>query len=178
MLSRDGVLVVRPDSGDPPTVVVKVLEILGSAFGYSTNTKGYKVLDPHVRVIQGDGIDFEMLSKVLSAMEQAGWSADNIAFGAGGGLLQKVDRDTQKFAFKCCAVCIDGVWHDVMKDPITDPGKRSKAGKLKLIRKDNGLATVREEDSSSPNLLVPVFKNGELLVDQRFADIRKRAQIV
>ena len=89
VLARDGVLVVRPDSGYPPDVVVRVLQILGDAFGYEVNKKGYKVLNPKVRVIQGDGIDYEMLDKVLVAMKIAGWSADNVAFGSGGGLLQR-----------------------------------------------------------------------------------------
>lgn len=157
VMQRDGVLVVRPDSGHPPTIVVEVLETLGRSFGFSVNAKGYKALDPHVRVIQGDGIDFSMLKQVLEAVEAAGWSADNIAFGSGGGLLQKVDRDTQKFAIKCSAVLIDDEWHDVMKDPVTDPGKRSKAGRFLNAG------------------LEPVFRNGEILRTQTFTDIRSRA---
>ena len=101
-------LVVRPDSGDPPQVVVRVLELLGKAFGTQQNAKGYRLLDPHVRVIQGDGIDFRMLGTVLEAATAGGWSADNISFGSGGGLLQKLNRDTLKFAFKCSSVTIDG----------------------------------------------------------------------
>ena len=108
------------------------------------------------------------------------WSADNIAFGSGGGLLQKVNRDTQKFAIKCSAVEIDGVWHDVLKDPITDPGKRSKAGRLALISNDSGgYKTVREEEAlvqGKENLLVPVFKDGEVLIHHSFADIRSRVR--
>jgi nicotinamide phosphoribosyltransferase len=118
VLARDGVLVVRPDSGDPPTVVNKVLDILGDKFGFETNAKGFKVLNPKVRVIQGDGIDFAMLDKILSAMKVNGWSADNIAFGSGGGLLQKLNRDTQKFAFKCSQVVIGDESRDVYKRPI------------------------------------------------------------
>ena len=77
-------------------------------FGYTVNAKGYKVLNPHVRIIQSDGVDFEMLDRILYAMQKAGFSADNIAFGSGGGLLQKLNRDTLKFAFKCAAVVVDG----------------------------------------------------------------------
>ena len=88
-MQRDGCLVIRPDSGDPPSTVAKVLEILGEKFGYKFNDKGFKVLDPHVRVIQGDGIDRKMMELVLLRMHQEGWLADNIAFGSGGGLLQK-----------------------------------------------------------------------------------------
>ncbi len=184
VLARDGTLVVRPDSGYPPEIVVKVLGILGDAFGYELNGKGYKVLNPKVRVIQGDGIDYEMLGTVLEAMKKAGWSADNVAFGSGGGLLQKVNRDTQKFAIKCSAVEIDGVWHDVLKDPVTDPGKRSKAGRLALVNTNNAdgvsYSTMREEEAAAlgyHNELVPVFMNGELLADQGFVEIRKRAAL-
>lgn len=177
VLERDGVLIVRPDSGYPPMVVTQVLDILGQRFGFSVNEKGYKVLNPKIRVIQGDGIDYAMLDKILSAMEGLRWSADNIAFGSGGGLLQKVDRDTQKFAFKCSAVEIADGWHEVMKNPVTDPDKRSKAGRLKLVRRDSRFATVRYEDSDEENILVPVFKNGDLFADQPFAEIRSRAKL-
>lgn len=177
VLNRNGTLVVRPDSGHPPTVVVQVLEILGQAFGFNLNAKGFKVLDPHARVIQGDGIDLEMLTLILEVMEAAGWSADNIAFGSGGGLLQKVNRDTMKFAFKCSAVCVNGKWRDVMKDPITDPGKRSKAGRLVLVREREGYRTLPQEATTLPNLLEPVFRNGRLVGEQAFADMRERAAV-
>jgi len=180
VLARDGTLVVRPDSGNPPDVVVVVLNILGSRFGYTVNEKGYKVLNPKVRVIQGDGIDYEMLDKILAAMKIAKWSADNVAFGSGGGLLQKVNRDTQKFAFKCSWIEVDGVGRDVMKDPVTDPGKRSKAGRLVLVKVDNVYKTMSEEQAASMGLeneLVVVFKDGELMVDHTFAEIRARAAL-
>ncbi len=181
VLNRDGVLVVRPDSGYPPDVVVKVLDILGNAFGYSINGKGYKVLNPKVRVIQGDGIDFSMLRRVLEAMKQHGWSADNVAFGSGGGLLQKLNRDTLKFAFKACAVRIEDLWHDdIMKDPVTDHSKRSKAGRLVLVKDDKEWKTVREEEAMRAGLnneLVTVFENGEVLVDYTFSEIRERALV-
>jgi nicotinamide phosphoribosyltransferase len=180
VLGRNGTLVVRPDSGDPPTVVVKILELLGTAFGATTNAKGYRVLNPKVRVIQGDGIDLSMLEKVLDAMQDAGWSADNIAFGSGGGLLQKVNRDTLRFAMKCSAIEVNGTWHDVQKDPITDPGKRSKPGRLALVKGDDGLlTTVRAETAVAEgldNYLVPVFKDGVILKDYTFAQIRQNTR--
>ncbi len=178
VMSRDGVLVVRPDSGYPPEVIIKVLNILGDKFGVSPNYKGYKVLDPHVRVIQGDGIDLSMVTTILEAMKKEKWSADNITFGSGGGLLQKFDRDTLKFAFKCSAIeRIDG-WHDdIMKDPVTDPGKRSKAGRLKLVDDGFTYRTVRNQDSDLPNVLLPVFKNGKVLKEYSLKDIRERSRI-
>lgn len=182
VLARDGTLVVRPDSGDPLVVVPRVLEILGRKFGFTTNDKGYKVLDPHVRVIQGDGIDPVMLERILDTMVAAGWSGDNIAFGSGGGLLQKdTTRDTSKYAFKCSSVLVEGEsdWRDVLKDPVTDPGKKSKAGRLLLINDGTGYRTVAQDDAhplpEGSNLLVPVFRDGNLLVDHTLDAIRARA---
>jgi nicotinamide phosphoribosyltransferase len=175
VMHRDGVLVIRPDSGDPVEVLPKVLEILGRQFGATKNAKGYAVLDRHVRLIQGDGIDYQSIGGILEALKRAGWSADNIAFGSGGGLLQKIDRDTQKFAFKCSAVNINGTWHDVMKDPITDTGKRSKAGRLALVQSNGKYKTTADNGAQSSNLLKPVFRNGELLIDDKLSDIRLRA---
>lgn len=176
ILARDGVLVVRPDSGDPPTVVVKVLDILGEKFGFTTNSKGFKVLHPKVRVIQGDGIDFNMLDLILVMMQSRGWSADNIAFGSGGGLLQKINRDTQKFAFKCASATIGDEERDVFKQPVTDNGKKSKAGRMKLIHDGTNYVTV-PESSEGEDVLQFVFRNGKLLIDQSFAEIRKRSEI-
>jgi nicotinamide phosphoribosyltransferase len=176
VLSRDGVLVVRPDSGDPPTVVVKVLELLGDKFGITTNAKGFKVLHPKVRVIQGDGIDFRMLEVILEATRKAGWSADNIGFGSGGGLLQKLNRDTQKFAFKCSSAVVNGAERDVYKRPITDGGKRSKAGRFKLVVKD-GKPTTVPATAAGEDLLVPVFRNGEVVKRWTFDAVRTRAGV-
>jgi len=184
VLARDGCLVVRPDSGEPTEVVPKVLEILGARFGFTVNAKGFKVLDPHVRMIQGDGIDLQMLDKLIEAIEATGWSLDNIAFGSGGGLLQKVNRDTQKCAIKCSAVKIGDTWRYVSKDPITDPGKKSKAGRLALVLgSEIGFFTALQdavvggagETALSQTLLVPVFRNGEVLVTYTLDAVRKRA---
>ena len=108
---------VRPDSGKPREVVLKVLDILGAKFGYETNAKGYRVLNPKVRVIQGDGVNYWTIQDTLTAMNRAGWSADNITFGMGGALLQQLNRDTQQFAFKCSNVTVNGEDRDVFKDP-------------------------------------------------------------
>jgi len=176
VLARDGTLVVRPDSGDPPSVVVRVLETLGERLGAQRNDKGYRVLDPHVRVIQGDGVDRESLHAVLEAMKRAGWSADNVAFGCGGGLLQRLHRDTCGFAFKCSSIVVDGIERDVWKDPATDPGKRSKAGRLALVRRGETLVTVRADAAAgSADELVEVFRDGEIRRTWTFAEVRERA---
>ena len=175
VMSRDGTVTVRPDSGDPVTVVCKVLDLLGDAFGYVTNEKGYKVLDPHIRVLQGDGIDFAATRDILEAMRAIGWSADNIAFGCGGSLLQKLNRDTQKFAFKCSYVEVNGERRDVYKDPITDAGKASKRGRLALVKTDAGFSTISAADAEQRDELVEVFRDGEVLRTYTFDEVRKRS---
>jgi nicotinamide phosphoribosyltransferase len=114
---------------------------------------------------------------MLAEMRRNHLSADNIAFGMGAELLQKVNRDTLQFAMKASAACVAGEWRDVYKAPVTDQGKRSKRGRLALVDDaEQGLITVREEQvGEHEDLLVLVFRNGELLRDWRFNDIRRRA---
>lgn len=178
VLARDGVLVIRPDSGDPPEVVCRVLELLGEAFGTETNAKGYRLLHPKVRVIQGDGIDRAMLGEILEATKAAGWSADNIAFGS--GLLQKLNRDTSKYAFKCSEVTVAGQRRDVFKQPVTDVGKQSKKGRLALVEREGALTTIRENElqPGEKNELVEVFCNGEVAAESKFDEVRRRAQLM
>lgn len=171
-----GTLVVRPDSGEPVEIVSGTVERLMAKFGFRVNAKGYKVLPDCVRVIQGDGISLASIEAILEEMTRRGLSAENIAFGMGGELLQKVNRDTQKFAMKASAALVNGEWRDVFKDPVTDAGKRSKRGRLALVRGAGGaLETVREDElGGRENLLRPVYRNGDLLVDEKLADIRAR----
>ena len=175
ILESDGVLVVRPDSGEPTEVLPQMFAILGDAFGFELNAKGYKLLNPKVRVIQGDGIDRETLRPILLALKNNSWSADNIAFGSGGGLLQKVNRDTSKFAIKCSEVKVNGERRQVMKDPITDPEKRSKAGRMKLLKNAGRYETVAENVPGEDQLRV-VFEDGQLMREYSFEDIRQRAE--
>jgi nicotinamide phosphoribosyltransferase len=171
-------LVVRPDSGEPHVVVVQVLETLEKGFGSTVNQKGYKVLDG-VRVIQGDGVNPEEIHRVLEAMRVRGFSTDNIAFGMGGALLQKLNRDTQKFAFKASHVSGTFGHRDVFKAPVTDQGKRSKRGRLRLVRNYEGvLETVSAHQLvEKPNELRTVYENGQLIGTDSFAEIRKRAEV-
>lgn len=176
ILHRDGTLIIRPDSGKLSTIafqLIEIFEILGNRFGTTINAKGFKVIDPHVRVIQGDGIDYEMIVSILDTITKAGWSADNLAFGSGGGLLQKVNRDTQKFAFKCSSATVNGVERDVFKEPVTDSGKKSKSGRLALVKTENGFATVREAPGIV-NELVEVFRDGAVTRSWTLDEIRTK----
>jgi nicotinamide phosphoribosyltransferase len=180
VLAREGTLVVRPDSGNPTTMPLDIIDRLMEKFGFTVNSKGFKVLPPQVRVIQGDGMDDKSIPTLIANAYERGISVDNFAMGMGGGLLQKVNRDTMKYAMKANAIEIDGVWYDVFKDPITDVGKRSKSGRLALQHwAGEGYETVRVENlvDARANQLRTVYKNGELLVDDTFATIRARAAL-
>jgi nicotinamide phosphoribosyltransferase len=176
ILHRDGTLVIRPDSGNPPDVVLKVINILGERFGYTVNSLGFKILNPHVRIIQGDGVNYDSINEILTVLKENDWATENVCFGSGGALLQKMDRDTQKFAFKCSNAVIDGKDIEVFKNPITDPGKISKKGKLKLVKIGDEYDT-QPEWSEANDELRTVFVNGELLIDDSFEQIRERARL-
>lgn len=177
VLKSGATLVVRPDSGDPATVVVNCLRILDEYFGHTVNSKGYRVLN-NVRVIQGDGIDHASIRSILFCMDIAGYSADNVAFGQGGALLQQINRDTMKFAMKCSSVGIrqNGklIWRDVYKDPVTDQGKQSKRGRVTLYRDKDGWHSGVED--WMPSALVEVFRDGELKKTYTFDEVRANAR--
>lgn len=172
-----GTLVVRPDSGDATRVPVDTIEMLGEIFGYTVNQKGFRVLNPVVRVIQGDGITPDTIRVILGRLEDHGWSAENIAFGMGAGLLQKVNRDTLRFAMKANArQDTNGDWHGINKNPKTDPGKASKRYRQAVVMKNGEPFSVPLTDlAGRENLLLPVWENGQLLRDWTFAEIRARA---
>lgn len=178
VIKSGATVVVRPDSGDPSTVVVECLRILDKYFGHTINDKGYRVLN-NVRIIQGDGIDHASIRSILFCMDLAGYSADNVAFGQGGALLQQVNRDTMKFAMKCSSVGIrrDGkvFWRDVFKDPVTDQGKASKKGRVTLYRDRDGKYSSGVEDWT-PSALVEVFRDGDLKKSYTFDEVRANAR--
>ncbi len=177
IVASGATLVIRPDSGDPIEVLPKMLTILGHGFGTETNAKGYKVLN-NVRIIWGDGIDAVSLSSILrTVVDICGYSADNFAFGMGGGLLQKLDRDTQKFAMKCSSITITDEegnleQRDVFKDPITDLGKRSKKGRVTLLYGANGEFITSETGMYTDSAMKTVFMNGMLINGQSFESVR------
>lgn len=181
ILARDGTLVIRPDSGDPVEVNSRIIDILWNKFGGDYNKKHFRVLDKHIRIIQGDGIDLKAIEDILQMYKNKGFSAENIAFGSGGGLLQKFDRDTNKFAIKCSYAEINGVGVNVYKDPITSSGKTSKKGRLKLHShpNTNTFTTLSSADETPQQFnsyidsMEVVFENGEIKKQQSFDDIRK-----
>lgn len=162
VLNSGATIVVRPDSGDPVKVVSACIEILGEKFGTTLNQKGFKVLHPSIRLIQGDGINLVSIKNILENLIASGWSAENIAFGMGGALLQKVNRDTFKYAMKASAIKgqNDVYWNDVFKKPVTDSTKVSKAG----IQKNDNFVTV--------------FKDGAILKSWTLDQVRANAEVL
>ncbi|MFC3531655.1 nicotinate phosphoribosyltransferase [Vogesella facilis] len=176
VIDSGATVVIRPDSGEPVQVVAEVIDRLAASFGTTLNSKGYRVLN-HVRVIQGDGVNLASIEAILSRLAKLGYSADNVAFGMGAELLQKLDRDTHKMALKCSAIRIGGEWRDVFKDPVTDPGKRSLGGRVVAARNSRsswGLNTLERVSEADLQMRV-VWENGKLLLDEDFATIRARA---
>jgi len=173
-----GTLVVRPDSGDPINIVTETVERLMNNFGYEVNSKGYRVLPSYIRVIQGDGVSLQTIEAILDAMKLRKQSTENVAFGMGGELLQKVNRDTMKFAMKASAAKVNGLWVDVWKDPVTDSGKRSKKGRLAVVHdKNKRPTTVRiQRLGNNTNILETVYKNGELVKEFSFDEVRRNAR--
>lgn len=165
IMNRDGKFVFRPDSVSPthPTPeeeMVWLAKTLYTTFGGSLNELGYKVLDPHVGMLWGDGITEDGILKILDALTQNGFATSNVVFGMGGGLLQKLNRDTQRFAYKSSAQYRNGEWFDIKKEPL-DVSKTSKTGRFDP--EEYGLELV--------------FKEGDLVRYQNFDDVRKNAEL-
>jgi len=176
VIDSGAMVVVRPDSGDPVSTMQDVMDSLLDKFGYTTNDKGYMVLN-NVRVIQGDGVNKDTIRDMLMMFDTNDWSIDNIAFGMGGALLQASDRDTLKFAMKASSAIVNGVERDVWKDPITDKGKRSKKGRITLVQDDYGnYRTVRESEVGDQiEILQTVFLNGKIVKEYTFDEVRENS---
>ena len=177
--NRIGKVVVRPDSGNPSIIVPRLLESLGAAFGFTMNSKGYKVLVPTVGLLWGDGMNMFSIRSLLKAVMDAGWSAENIVVGMGSGLLQKIDRDTQKVAIKMCYAIINGELVEVYKEPITDPGKTSKKGKLATVYINGNYRTVNDNYGTGVpfDILQQVFNMGEVTRIMAYDRILKNAAL-
>jgi len=185
VIESGATVIIRPDSGDPVSIVNETVKTLEAKFGVLENSKGYKVLN-NVKVIQGDGINHDTIGAILENLEQDNFSASNIGFGMGGGLLQQVNRDTQAFAMKLSCAQIDGDFRGICKCPITDPGKASRKGRLALyfaegtgkyrtISQEQLSTGEKELEQDEVPVLRTVFKDGELLVETNFEEVRKLA---
>jgi nicotinamide phosphoribosyltransferase len=190
LIESGSTFVLRPDSGHPVYNPIKVVQTCMQEFGCDKNKKGYFVLPDHVRVLQGDGIDKDDLGDILSELAGLNISADNIAFGMGGGLLQKVERDA--FAMKCSAAKIDNEWTNVSKNPVDAPEKRSKTGMPTLFASEgesgrqyktvntlvNGEIQTRILDSYGwTKCMKPIYKNGRVFDSTTWLQVRDNSNI-
>lgn len=192
ILSRDGKVVFRPDSGNPVEIIcgnpmakdkesaeyLGAIRYLDKVFGHTVNSKGYKVLNSHVGIIYGDGMYLQRYEETLKRLKQMGYSAENLTIGV-GGILRNHTRDTLGGAFKATAVCRNGEWIDIMKDPITDTKKKSYCGKVQVeFNTVTGIyTTVQESDARNDavyeTMLRPVFKDSKVLINYDWFTIKK-----
>jgi Nicotinic acid phosphoribosyltransferase len=176
VISSGAALIVRPDSGDPIDTPVQVVAQLAYAFGTHLNTKGYKVIDHNVRVLQADAVSTQDMTMVLGRLEGMGFAAENISFGMGSSLIQKVSRDSLSFTMRCSAYQDDtGVWHDMSRRSMPLRESTAKAGRRAVIREDGDVFDIPlEELGRRQNLLQPVWENGKLLSEWSLAEIKAR----
>ena len=203
ILARDGKLVIRPDSGNPADIIcgtkyskshIKtitkdaspnnkgVIELLWDIFGGTINDKGYKVLDPHIGLIYGDGIGLHNLEEINSRLEAKGFATTNWVAGFGSYGYQYNTRDTFGFAMKATYGEVDGEGREIFKDPITDSGtKKSAKGLLQVYRPEgaHGYGKLQLKQSctweeESQGLLQTVFKDGKLVKETTLDEIKER----
>jgi nicotinamide phosphoribosyltransferase len=184
-------VVIRPDSGDPVLIVCGdpagkteierkgAIEALWDIFGGSITEKGFKLLDPHIGLIYGDAITLQRASEIVKRLEDKGFASTNAVFGIGSYTYQYVTRDTFGFALKSTACVINGEEIQIYKEPKTDDGiKKSQKGAVRVWRDDSG--NIQWADgfrvglTGWDDMLQPIFKDGQLLVDESFSSIRKR----
>lgn len=192
ILAREGKVVFRPDSGKPIDIICGekidippfdrhpgILELLSSVFGYTVNDKGYKIINPKVGLIYGDGMTYDNFEAILSEMSEQRWASSNLVIGVGGLLLQSHSRDDLGFSFKATYAEIDGKPVEIFKDPITDPNKRSLQG---LIRaecchvSDHPYRNIFHDQQSwaqeKSGRLKTIFKNGKLFMTDSWGHLR------
>jgi nicotinamide phosphoribosyltransferase len=174
-------VVARPDSGDPSIKVPILLDILAEKFGYTVNSKGFKVLSPCVGLLWGDGMDIFSIRKLYETLRLSGWSVENVIVGMGGGLLQKVNRDSMKSAMKFCNIRLNDVDTPVFKQPKGDPTKASFKGRPVLIYSESAglFSTVQDESGNGVygDQLELVFRNGKVIRHQTLDEIRSLAEV-
>lgn len=193
ILSRDGKVVFRPDSGEPLKILcgdpganptspeyLGAIQILYKNFPGETNSKGYKTLDPHVGLIYGDGMSVGMIISILEEIEQMGFDTSCVVFGVGSYVFQFTTRDTHSLAFKSTNVVINGKSIPIFKDPVTGDGtKKSAIGLLKVVSDSHGnlelLENVSQKDiQEKDNQLSVVYKDGFMTRPITLQDIRNR----
>jgi len=193
IMDRDGRVVIRPDSGDPVKIIVGdpdaavdtpefrgSIETLWGTFGGSTNGSGFRELDPHIGLIYGDSITEVRAQAIVNGLEAKGFASTNVVFGIGSFTYNYVTRDTHGFAMKATWVQINGEGKAIYKDPKTDDGlKKSAKGRLAVLLDEQGeMALINEAtpQQEAASLLRPVWRDGDFVYEENFAQIRERAR--
>lgn len=180
ILARDGKVVFRPDSGDPVEIICGTsilkgaVELLWDIFGGTTNSKGYKQLDPHVGLIYGDSITLDRARDICAGLKAKGFASTNIVFGIGSYTYQYNTRDTFGFAVKATYGEVNGQPREIFKDPITDDGEKKSAAGLLQVTEDLQLRERVSWSEECGGLLKTVFKNGEIIRYSTLSEIRSR----
>ncbi len=190
ILARDGKVVFRPDSGNPEYIICGdpdaaegsnewkgAIRLLDEMFGSTPNSKGFKVLNPKVGLIYGDGMYLERYQRTIDRLKEMGYAACNLVIGV-GGILRNHSRDTQGYAIKATYVEVKGEPREIEKDPVTDHKKKSHKGLLCLTMGDElEYITVDQctPQQETQGLLKQVFYNGKLINETTFAKIREKA---
>ena len=189
IVTREGKVVVRPDSGDPVLIICGnpdgkteqerkgVIELLWDVFGGTVNTKGYKELVPQIGAIYGDSITVERATRICQMLKEKGFASTNVVLGIGSYTYQYNTRDTFGFAMKATYGEVDGIGREIFKDPITDDGTKKSAKGLMKIEKINGEYQLKDQvtwEEEEQGELKEVFRDGMLLIDDSLTAIRER----
>ncbi|MDR2888708.1 MAG: nicotinate phosphoribosyltransferase [Lachnospiraceae bacterium] len=191
ILKHGGYIGIRGDSGDPVEITTQTVERLWETFGGTVNSKGYKVLDTHIKVIYGDSITPQRAEKIYQILIEKGFASNNVLLGVGSfsmqcleedGKLLPYTRDTYGIAIKATYCEVNGQPIQIFKDPKTDTGnfKKSQRGMCVVYRDQAGRLDYKDGYDSitaaavSDNLLETVFCDGSMMIDQSLAEIRNR----
>lgn len=190
IMSRNGKVVIRPDSGDPLRIItgdpslpknspegMGVIGCLWHIFGGTLNDKKYKILDPHIGIIYGDSMTIDLAKKILDLMKQKGYASENIVFGIGAHSYQYLTRDSLGFAMKSTSGMVNNIRRNISKRPVTDSGLKKSATGLLRVEKQNGKLICYDnqtEEQEKLGLLREVFKDGKIIKESSLTKIRKR----
>lgn len=187
IMEHNGCMLMRGDSGDCVEVVTKTVFKLWEQFGGTVNSKGYKVLDPHVKAIYGDSITVQRCEEIYQILMENGFACSNVALGVGSfsmhcieenNVLKPFTRDTFSSCIKACYAEVDGKCYPIFKNPKDGGFKKSQKGLCYVYRNENGELAYKDEYTSENipdgNLLETVFKDGKLIKEYTLKEIRER----
>lgn len=187
IMAHKGCMLMRGDSGDCVEVVTKTVFRLWEIFGGTVNSKGYKVLDPHVKAIYGDSITIQRCEQIYAILKENGFACSNVALGVGSfsmqcveeeGILKPFTRDTFSSCIKATYCEIDNKPYPIFKNPKDGGFKKSQKGCCVVTTGENGEYsftdghTWAEACAFEGNCLKTVFKDGKMIKEQKLADIR------